>query len=104
MNALAGRLTSRLRQLIERHRLPWHVVNVGARSELCFAPEPARTARESLDACVPALERALHLFLLNRGVLITPFHNMMLVSPATTVAQVDHLLAGIESFLAELLP
>lgn len=104
MNMLARQLTGGLGQLIARHRVPWHVVNVGARSELCFAPQRARTARESLDTSVPALERALHLFLLNRGVLITPFHNMMLVSPATTVAQVDALLSGIESFLAELLP
>ncbi|WP_184333807.1 aspartate aminotransferase family protein [Povalibacter uvarum] len=104
MNTLSGRLTGGLRQLIAKHRLPWHVVNVGARSELCFSATPVRTARESLDANAPALERALHLFLLNRGVLITPFHNMMLISPATTAAQVDALLSGIESFLSELLP
>jgi glutamate-1-semialdehyde 2,1-aminomutase len=104
MNTLSGRLTGGLRQLIARYRLPWHVVNVGARSELCFSATPARTAKESLDAGAPALERALHLFLLNRGVLITPFHNMMLVSPATTAAQVDALLSGMESFLAELFP
>ena len=60
---------------------------------------PPRTARESLAASQPALEQLLHLYLLNRGVLVTPFHNMMLVSPATTAAQVDRLLARIRRLL-----
>ena len=77
-------------------------MNVGARSELCFAPAPTRTARQSLDAAAPQLEHALHLYLLNRGVLITPFHNMMLISPATTHAQVQALLDGVEAFIPEL--
>ncbi len=102
MRSLAQRLTTGLAECIARHRLPWHVVNVGARSELCFAPAPARTARQSLDAAAPQLEHALHLYLLNRGVLITPFHNMMLISPATTHAQVQALLDGVEAFIPEL--
>jgi glutamate-1-semialdehyde 2,1-aminomutase len=102
MDSLAAQLTSGLQQLIAHYRLPWHVANVGARSELCFTATAPRTARESLDAAVPVLERALHLYLLNRGVLITPFHNMMLVSPATTADQVRSLLNGVEAFILEL--
>jgi glutamate-1-semialdehyde 2,1-aminomutase len=50
------------------------------------------------------LENALHLWLLNRGFLLTPFHNMMLASPVTTVAQVDAFLAAFDTALAEFAP
>jgi glutamate-1-semialdehyde 2,1-aminomutase len=96
--ALADGLTKR----ITERALPWHVTSVGARSELVFTPTPARTARESLAAAAPILERLLHLYLLNRGVLVTPFHNMMLVSPATTADQVQALLEHFDEFLHEL--
>ena len=62
---------------------------LGARAELAFAPEPPRTGGASAALHDAELEDALHLFLLNRGVLITPFHNMALMSPATTAADVD---------------
>ncbi len=103
MTSLSFRLVTGLRELILRRALPWHVVHVGARSELCFSRQPAITARESLDASAPALERMLHLYLLNRGSLITPFHNMMLISPATTEAQVRRLLAAVDACCEELL-
>jgi glutamate-1-semialdehyde 2,1-aminomutase len=89
------------RRIAERS-LPWHVTRVGARSELVFTPTPPRTARESLASTSPVLERLLHLYLLNRGVLVTPFHNMMLSSPATTLQQVQALLEGFDEFLHEL--
>jgi glutamate-1-semialdehyde 2,1-aminomutase len=105
MLQLSATLAEGLQQRIARHALPWHVTSVGARSELIFSAgtPPPRTARESLAASAPALERLLHLYLLNRGVLVTPFHNMMLVSPATSRAQVDLLLAGFEQFIDALL-
>ena len=103
MNALSSKLVAGLDEVIARHAVPWHVVNVGARSELCFSRSPARTARESLNSSVPALERMLHLYLLNRGVLITPFHNMMLISPATTPDQVRQLLDALDAGCNELL-
>ncbi|HEY5808612.1 MAG TPA: hypothetical protein VIT67_11620, partial [Povalibacter sp.] len=102
MNRLADLLCTGLTQTIRRHALPWHVVSVGARSELCFSATAARTARESLDAAVPELEHALHLYLLNRGVLITPFHNMMLMTPSTTDRQVQALLHAIDACCNEL--
>jgi glutamate-1-semialdehyde 2,1-aminomutase len=94
-------LADGLKQRIARRGLHWHVTTVGARSELLFAAGPSRTARESFAASAPALERLLHLYLLNRGVLVTPFHNMMLMSPATTRAQVDLLLTGFEHWINE---
>lgn len=102
MLQLSAVLADGLKQRIARRSLPWHVTSVGARSELIFTVEPPRTARESLAASKPELERLLHLYLLNRGLLVTPFHNMMLVSPATTRTQVDRLLTGFEQFIAEL--
>ena len=52
-------------------------------------PQPPRNGGESAAAGDEELERFLHLYALNRGVLITPFHNMALVSPATSEADVD---------------
>lgn len=98
----AATLADGLRRRLTQRGLPWHVTRVGARSELVFSASPARTARESLAAADPLLERLLHLYLLNRGVLVTPFHNMMLVSPVTTAQQVQALLDPFDEFLHEL--
>jgi glutamate-1-semialdehyde 2,1-aminomutase len=91
MEKLAATLATGLEASIARHRLPWHVVRVGARVEFICAPGPLRNGTEAEAAHSPALERAMHLALLNRGCLIAPFHNMMLVSPATSAGQVEAL-------------
>jgi glutamate-1-semialdehyde 2,1-aminomutase len=91
MERLAARLATGLQAAVTTYRLPWHVVRVGARVEFICAPGPLRNGTEAETAHAPALERAMHLALLNRGCLIAPFHNMMLLSPATTEAQVDAL-------------
>ncbi|HEX9207325.1 MAG TPA: aspartate aminotransferase family protein [Steroidobacteraceae bacterium] len=91
MERLASVLAAGLQATIDGQRLPWHVVRVGARIEFICAPGPLRNGTEAEAAHVPALERAIHLALLNRGCLIAPFHNMMLVCPATTDRQVDSL-------------
>jgi glutamate-1-semialdehyde 2,1-aminomutase len=96
MDALAARLAAGLAAVIARHRLPWHVARVGARVEFICAPGPLRNGTEAAAAHAPALEQAIHLGLLNRGCLIAPFHNMMLVCPATTVAQVQQLVAAFD--------
>ena len=64
-------------------------MQLGARAELAFAPDPPRSGGAGAALHDAELEDALHLFLLNRSVLITPFHNMALMSPATTEADVD---------------
>jgi glutamate-1-semialdehyde 2,1-aminomutase len=102
MERLAIRLTEGLQQSVFRHRLPWHVVRVGARVEFICAPGPLRNGTEAEAAHAPALERAMHLALLNRGCLIAPFHNMMLLSPVTREAQVDALCAAFDGAAAQL--
>jgi glutamate-1-semialdehyde 2,1-aminomutase len=101
MTRLQERFTAGVRATIERHDLPWCVVELGARAEYGFTPEPPRTGAEAAAATDTALEDYLHLALLNRGVLITPFHNMALMSPATTEAEVDrHTEAFAEAVAA----
>jgi glutamate-1-semialdehyde 2,1-aminomutase len=99
----AARLAEGIADTLRGHQLDWQVSRVGARLEFGRAPAPL-TARESLAGIDHDLEAALHLYLLNRGFLLTPFHNMMLVSPATSVAQVDAFLAAFEVTLLEFAP
>ncbi|MEY4754533.1 MAG: hypothetical protein RJA44_2208, partial [Pseudomonadota bacterium] len=101
--ARATTLTDGLRSLIARHSLPWCVTQLGARCEFQFRATPPRNGFEAGAALDPALEQLIHLALLNRGVLITPFHNMMLVCPATSDADVARLLTAFDAVLAALL-
>ncbi|MBN3855657.1 aspartate aminotransferase family protein [Paraburkholderia sp. Ac-20340] len=102
MFALSERLASGLTSTIARHDLPWCVTRVGARSEFQFCATPPRNGTEARAAMDDELEHVIHLYLLNRGVLITPFHNMMLVCPDTSEADVDRLLGAFDACLAEL--
>lgn len=104
MLAGAEALVAKLREVIAKHALPWSVVHVGARAEIVFAPEPPKNASEMRPALAQAeLNHVLHLYLINRGVLIAPFHMMMLVSPMTSAQQIDRLVAAVDSFAAEYL-
>ena len=89
MMVLCDRFVAGVRTVLEERGVPWSIAQLGARAELHFAPEPPRSGGASAALHNAALEDALHLFLLNRGVMITPFHNMALMSPATTGADVD---------------
>ncbi|WP_114811727.1 aspartate aminotransferase family protein [Paraburkholderia kururiensis] len=102
MFALASRLESGLTEAIARHALPWCVTRVGARTEFQFTPSPPRNGSEARAQLDDELEHIVHLYLLNRGVLITPFHNMMLVCPATTTQDVDRLVDTFDACLAAL--
>ena len=102
MEALAARLAAGLEAAIASWRLPWHVARVGARVEFICAPGPLKNGTEAAQAQAPELEQALHISLLNRGCVIAPFHNMMLVCPATTVAQVDQLIDAFKNSAAAL--
>lgn len=102
IEALAARLATGLQLAVTTYGVPWHVVRVGARVEFICAPGPLRNGTQAEAAHAPALERAIHLALLNRGCLIAPFHNMMLVSPATTAGQVETLVEAFESVVASL--
>jgi len=89
MIELGERFEAGVQQAIEEHSLPWHVVRLGCRVEYLFRPEPARTGSEAAAGADETLDRFIHLYALNRGILLTPFHNMALMSPATTEADVD---------------
>jgi len=102
MEKLAERLAHGLAKIIDKHRAPWHVVRVGARVEFICAPGPLRNGTEAGMAHQPQLEAAIHTALINRGTLIAPFHNMMLISPATKKAQVDRLLSSFDAILSQL--
>ena len=102
MLALAQTLADGLRGVIASHKLAWCVTQVGARVEFQFAPVPPRNGGEAGAMLDTDLERIVHLYLLNRGVLITPFHNMMLICPQTTPADVQRLLAAFDDCLAEI--
>ncbi|MFP3564486.1 aspartate aminotransferase family protein [Paraburkholderia sp. SIMBA_030] len=102
MFALAGRIETGLKSVIARHGLAWCVTRVGARTEFQFSATPPRNGAEAGRQLDPELEHIVHLYLLNRGVLITPFHNMMLVCPDTSAADVDRLIAVFDACLTEL--
>jgi glutamate-1-semialdehyde 2,1-aminomutase len=89
-------------EVLAAHDAPWSIVSLGARAEYRFLPSPPRTGQESADAQDVALEEYLHLHLLNRGVLITPFHNMALMCPATTEADVDRHTEVFDEAVGEL--
>ncbi|HBW19931.1 MAG: aspartate aminotransferase family protein [Streptosporangiaceae bacterium] len=85
----ADRYVAGVRAVLESRRLPWNIVQLGARAEYRFCPRPPRNGAESQAAADPELDEYLHLYTANRGLLLTPFHNMALMSPATTAADVD---------------
>ena len=102
MDRLAARLEKRLSASIAKRGLPWHAVRVGARVEFVCAPGPLGNGGEAEAAHAPELEAAIHVGLVNRGCLIAPFHNMMLVSPATRKGQVDRLVAAFDAVVEKL--
>jgi len=97
MIAVADRYTAGVRAVLTSRGLPWSITQLGARAEYRFCPEPPRTGGESAAAHDSELDEYLHLYLINRGVMLTPFHNMALMSPVSTPADAD---AGVERFAA----
>jgi glutamate-1-semialdehyde 2,1-aminomutase len=89
MIALAERWTDGVKGVIDRLGLPWEVQRLGARAEYWFSPEPPRNGGQAAAADDHELARFLHLHALNRGVMLTPFHNMALMCPATVEEDVD---------------
>ena len=89
MIPLAVRFSDGVASEIKRHGLPWSVQRLGCRAEYTFCERPPRNGGESAAASDFELELFLHLYALNRGVLLTPFHNMALMCPETTEADID---------------
>jgi len=89
MIRLAKRFNEGVAGTIARVGLGWNVQRLGCRAEYTFREAPPRNGGESAAAADFELERLLHLYALNRGVLLTPFHNMALMCPETTEADVE---------------
>ncbi|MFE8947135.1 transaminase [Streptomyces sp. NPDC007856] len=102
MGKLSERFEAGVRAAIEAHRLPWSVSRLGARTEYRFTSPAPRTGTESAAVSDPELEDFLHLYLANRGILLTPFHNMALMCPDTTEQDVDTHTEVFNAALAEL--
>ena len=102
MIALATRFTSQVQACITRHGLPWSITQLAARAEYRFVDPSPRTGSESAAAHDGDLDDYLHVFLANRGILMTPFHNMALMCPDTTTAEVDRHRDVFEQAVGEL--
>jgi len=102
MIALGERWSHGVKDAIEQHALPWNVQRLGCRAEYWFTPDPPRNGGEAAANDDHELARYTHLYALNRGILLTPFHNMALMSPATTEEDVDAHSSVFDEMAAEL--
>jgi glutamate-1-semialdehyde 2,1-aminomutase len=102
MTETATAFATGLRKIIAGYRLPWSVAQLGARVEYRFASPAPRTGTGSAASADAELADFLHLYLLNRGILLTPFHNMALMSPVTTVDDVTRHHEVFDAALGEL--
>lgn len=96
------RLADGLEEVLKKHNVPWSLTRSGARCELQFMPTEPKNGTDAKNHFDWQLMYYTHLYLSNRGILITPFHNMMLVSPVTSNEDVDRLIQGWDDCLAEL--
>jgi glutamate-1-semialdehyde 2,1-aminomutase len=99
MIATATRLAEQTRDLIAGNRLPWHVTQIGARAEIMFMPQPPRNGADVIAQRNADLETLLHAFYMNEGILVTPFHTMLLMCPATTAEEVETHTAVFDRFI-----
>ena len=102
MIPLADRWADGVEDVIREYALSWHVNRLGARAEYTFTKRAPRTGREAADAGDFELEQYLHLHMLNKGFLLTPFHNMALIAPTTTEADVDAHTRAFRNMCREL--
>ncbi len=102
MIALGERFAAGCDKVIGEFDLPWQATRLGCRVEYMFSPTPPRNGGEAYAAFDTPLDSLLHLYMLNRGVLMTPFHMMALMSPATTEADVDSHTTALREFAGEL--
>ena len=102
MIKLGDRWADGVEKTIQKYKLPWTVNRLGARAEYMFSSTAPKTGRQAADAGDFELEQFIHLRMLNDGFLITPFHNMALISPDTTEADVDAHTSAFEKMCGEL--
>jgi glutamate-1-semialdehyde 2,1-aminomutase len=102
MIGLCDRFTDGVQRTIDDLGVPWHITQLGCRTEYLFRPGRPRTGTDAADGIDDELDAFMHLYMLNRGILLTPFHNMALMAPATTQADVDRHTAVFAEAAAEL--
>jgi len=102
MIARASEWTAGVQAAIDEFEVPWQVTQLGARAEYSFRATPPRDGREAADADDFPLQQYLHLHALNRGLLITPFHNMALMAPSTTSEDVARHTEAFRDAVASL--
>src|SRR6266851_2724155 len=102
MIPMAERWTAGVEKAISEFGVPWHVTRLGCRAEYQFYSTPPRNGAQAHDAMDFELERFMHLYAMNRGILLTPFHNMALMSPQTDLADVDQHTRVFREALKEL--
>jgi glutamate-1-semialdehyde aminotransferase len=104
MEELCTEWTRDVQSIIDEYDVPWQVSQLGARAEYSFRPTAPVTGREAADADDFELQQYLHLHALNHGILMTPFHNMALMSPAHTRADVsrhtEHFREAVKALFA----
>lgn len=101
MIPLAKRWSDGVGNAIAESGLPWHVTRLGCRAEYMFGPEP-KNGTQAHDAMDFELERFMHLYAMNRGILLTPFHNMALMCPQTKAGDIDRHTVVFREAVAEL--
>ncbi len=102
MIPLAERFEAETKSVMEKYHLPWHVTRVGCRVEYLFREHAAKNGSEAMAGQDALLDPLIHLYMLNRGVLLTPFHNMALMSPVTTEEHVRRHTAIFEEAIKQL--
>jgi glutamate-1-semialdehyde aminotransferase len=102
MTEMAERFEAGVNEVIASHDVPWNSVRLGCRVEYHFQASPPRNGSEAVEGDDRALGRYMHLHALNRGVLLTPFHNMALMCPATSEADVDRHTEAFEEAVSAL--
>jgi glutamate-1-semialdehyde 2,1-aminomutase len=102
MTARATEFATGVQRVIDTYSLPWSVSRLGARAEYRFTNPAPRNGTESAGSHDGGLEDFLHLYLVNRGILLTPFHNMALMCPQTTSADVERHHEVFEEAIREL--
>ena len=102
MIPMAERWTTGVQKAIQDFQVPWHVTRLGCRAEYLFAPKAPKNGTEAHDAMDFELERFMHLYAMNRGILLTPFHNMALMSPSSAPEDVDRHTQVFRDALKEL--
>ena len=102
MTELATAYTEGVQSVLDELDVPWSIQQLGARAEYRFTRPAPRTGEESALAHDDEIDAYMHLAMCNRGILMTPFHNMALMCPATTRADVDRHTATFREVVGAL--